>query len=114
MKKKLVLGLTVLALMLSSCGLLPEEETLPPVPVIRDYEKQEYKQTQVQRGDLVLSKSVACTYDIVMQEHLSFFLRIFGHFTADHRRHYPPEAIFRVCIIKGMSAGYLGGKGAQN
>lgn len=72
MKTRVLLGLAALAFMLSSCRLLPVEEALPAVPVIRDYEKQEYNQTQVLRGDLILSESVACTYDVIAQENASF------------------------------------------
>ena len=72
MKKSLIPVLLTLPIILSSCGLLPVEETLPAVPVIREYEKQEYKQTTVMRGDLVSSVSVSCTYNILKQENLSF------------------------------------------
>ena len=72
MKKNLIPVLLMLPIILSSCGLLPVEETLPAVPVIREYEKQEYKQTTVMRGDLVSSVSVSCTYNILKQENLSF------------------------------------------
>lgn len=64
--------LILVAAMLSACRLLPEEETLPPMPVIYDYEVQAYDYVTVMRGDLVTSETVRVTYVLTQTQHLSF------------------------------------------
>ena len=71
-KKMYVILALVLSLLLASCQLMPVEETLPEVPVIRDYEKKTYDQSKVMRGDLILSEDVRCTYEITRQDDLGF------------------------------------------
>lgn len=73
-KKSLFAIITAAAALLSSCALLPVEETLPEIPVIREYEKTEITQAKVQRGDLILSSDVQCSFEILKQETLSFAL----------------------------------------
>ncbi|MCI9068278.1 MAG: hypothetical protein HFI65_06365, partial [Lachnospiraceae bacterium] len=63
-----------LPLVCASCGIMPEEEELPAAPVIRSYEAEEYQQTTVMRGDMVLTKQVKCTYASARQEKYSFSL----------------------------------------
>lgn len=71
-KKSLLVGVIAAAALLSSCALLPVEETLPEIPVIREYEKENITQAKVQRGDLVLSSDVPCSFEIMKQEVLAF------------------------------------------
>ena len=75
--RKNVLRLIVLVLVsivLSACQLLPEEEVLPPIPVIRSYEVEEYEQVTVMRGDLVSTATVRLTYKLTRKQSLSFSL----------------------------------------
>ena len=60
------------AVLLSSCSLLPEEETFAAAPVIRSYQAQSYDFAYAQRGDMTLSTRVSCTYLPVQQEKLCF------------------------------------------
>lgn len=73
-KKPLYAIVAITAVLLSSCSLLPVEETLPEIPIIREYEKGTVEQVKVQRGDLILSSDVRCTYEITKQEELGFAL----------------------------------------
>lgn len=73
-KKSLFAIITATVALLSSCALLPVEETLPEIPVIREYEKTEITQAKVQRGDLILSSDVQCSFEILKQETLGFTL----------------------------------------
>lgn len=72
-RRRAIVFMTV-PLLCISCGIMPEEEALPAAPVIRTYEAEEYQQTRVMRGDVVLSKSVKCTYASAKQEKYSFSL----------------------------------------
>lgn len=72
-KKGLQMALVLtLPLALTACGLLPAEESVPVTPVIYDYERQEYEQTEVLRGDLIDSMTVRCKYVPAKEETLSF------------------------------------------
>lgn len=73
-KKSLCPLIVIVAILFSSCALLPVEETLPNIPIIQEYEKETVKQAKVQRGDLILSSDVRCLYQITKQESLRFFL----------------------------------------
>lgn len=64
----------LISCMLSACQLLPEEEVLPAIPVISSYEGVEYKMATVQRGDMVLNKTVSCKYVPAKKESLKFTL----------------------------------------
>ena len=55
-----------------SCGLLPEEETFRTAPVITTYEKEEFEETVVVRGDMQLTNQISCTYIPLKTENLSF------------------------------------------
>ncbi len=60
------------ALMLSSCGILPEEETFPAAPTISAYESVVYKTSEVLRRDLSLEQSISAKYVPVQTKELSF------------------------------------------
>jgi len=66
------LALAATALSLSACQLMPEEEVLPDLPLVQPQEKAEYTFGTIARGDLILSETVRCTYDLVNEETLSF------------------------------------------
>ena len=68
------LALMIMPGVFTSCQFLPEEEVLPAIPVIHSYETTEYEQATVMRGDLVLGKTVSCTYVPAKEESLSFSL----------------------------------------
>lgn len=61
-------------LLLSSCSLLPEEETPRSAPILRSYEGETFDFAFVERGDLVLSERISCTYVPVQSASLSFGL----------------------------------------
>lgn len=69
-----VLTLCAAVLMLGGCQLMPAEESLPPTPVIYSYEKEEYQMATVMRGDMALTSTARCTYDLTREEVLSFSL----------------------------------------
>jgi len=56
----------------TSCSFMPEEEVLPASPILYSYEAEEYNMTAVMRGDIVISKTVNCTYVSAKEEDLSF------------------------------------------
>ncbi len=60
------------ACMLTSCTLLPEEETVRTAPVVRTYTRPEYHTVQVERGDLIKQAKVSCSYVPVQTASLSF------------------------------------------
>ena len=68
------MSLIVVPILCTSCQIMPVEEELPAAPVIRSYEAKEYEQTMVIRGDMVLNKTVRCTYMPAKRERLSFSL----------------------------------------
>lgn len=72
MKKLKLCALALCAVCLSSCALLPEEETFRSAPVIRSYESPSYKLAYAVRDDLVKSVKVSCTYVPVQTEKLEF------------------------------------------
>ena len=74
MRKRILQTIAFLlaVMMLSACQLLPEEETLPAMPVIREYSVAQYKQTPVMRGDMISDVTVYCTYTCNRKESISF------------------------------------------
>ncbi|MCI9141323.1 MAG: biotin/lipoyl-binding protein [Lachnospiraceae bacterium] len=76
MRRKFRWALIIIAMsfICVSCGIMPVEEELPAAPVIRSYEAEEYRQTTVMRGDLILEKTVRCVYTSASQETYSFSL----------------------------------------
>lgn len=68
-------GLVLLALtcmLTTSCSLLPEEETFSTAPLIREYEREEFKLAYAERGDMVLTEKISCTYMPVQTEILRY------------------------------------------
>ena len=59
-------------LMMSSCSLLPEEETFSTAPLIREFEREEFKLAFAERGDMLLKQTISCTYVPVQTEALRF------------------------------------------
>ena len=66
--------LLIVPILVSGCGLFPEEEDLPAAPIIQSYETQEYTMTTVMRGDLEVTRTVRCKYVPAKSESLSFAL----------------------------------------
>lgn len=68
-------GLILVALacaLTTSCSLLPEEETFSTAPLIREYEREEFKLAFAERGDMVLTEKISCTYVPVKTEILRY------------------------------------------
>jgi RND family efflux transporter MFP subunit len=59
-------------LLLSGCSVFPQEEAYQSAPTIPQYAQEEWEFAYVQRGDMVLTQSVVCTYVPVQTETLSF------------------------------------------
>ena len=62
------------ACLLTSCTLLPEEEAVRTAPVTRSYVRPEYSTAAVERGDLIHSVKISCSYVPVQTASLSFAL----------------------------------------
>lgn len=58
--------------LLCGCRIFPEEMEAMPVPVLKAYEVEEYKETPVLRGDIKLEKTIHCEYDAARKEMLGF------------------------------------------
>lgn len=67
-----IVSAVLAAVMLAGCGLLPEEEAAPTPPVIRSYEKTEYKLAATERGDIVQREKATFKYAPARKEALSF------------------------------------------
>ncbi len=59
-------------LLLSSCGLLPQEEEYRAAPTIREYESEAYSYASVSKEDIQLTKKVSCVYSSAQESQLSF------------------------------------------
>ncbi len=70
--KKCLLFIFAICLILSGCGLFPQEASYQAAPTLPPNEQEEWKLAYVQRGDLVLADSVICTYSPAQTETLSF------------------------------------------
>jgi hypothetical protein len=60
------------AVITGACSLLPVEEEAPPPPLLRSYEKTEYKFAEVTKGDITDSRRISCQYSPAVEESLSF------------------------------------------
>lgn len=60
------------ACLLTSCTLLPEEETVRTAPVVRTYTRPEYNTVQAERGDLINLAKISCNYVPVQTVTLAF------------------------------------------
>ena len=72
LKRLGALALALACAALAGCGLMPEEETFAASPILRDYQREEFRLTTVERGDLVLTKKVTCTFMPVQTESLAY------------------------------------------
>lgn len=70
--KKILLLLLAVFLMLSGCGVFPQEQSYQSAPTIPPYTHEEWKFAYAHRGDMVLTESVICTYSPAQTETLSF------------------------------------------
>jgi len=59
-------------LLLASCSLLPEEESFRTAPLIKEYQRQEYKFDFVERGDMQLTEKISLTYVPVQTETMRY------------------------------------------
>lgn len=62
----------LLALSLSGCFLLPEEQRAPELPLVTPYSGAEYTTAMVQRGDMANTAKVSFTYSPTRREELRF------------------------------------------
>ena len=76
MRRKCLLGLLLLlaACVLSSCALLPEEETVRTAPVVRSFVRPTYETAVVEQSDLFQMAKVSCSYVPVQTVSLTFAL----------------------------------------
>lgn len=58
--------------LLSSCGLLPQEEEYRSAPVVREYEAEDYSYATVTREDVLLTKKISCVFSSAQESQLSF------------------------------------------
>lgn len=70
----LVMVLLLSAALMSSCALLPEEESVRTAPMVRGYVRPTYETTTVERGDLIQKVKVSCNYVPVQTVSLPFAL----------------------------------------
>ena len=61
-----------LALLLSGCSLLPEEEIRRNAPLLVETESEEFELSYVTRGDLKVTSRVSCTYVPIQKINLTF------------------------------------------
>ena len=62
------------ACLLTSCTLLPEEETVRTAPRVRSFERPVYQTVPVERGDLVEKAKISCNYVPVQTASLPFMM----------------------------------------
>lgn len=60
--------------LLTGCGLLAQKEEPRLAPVLKSYEAENYNMVYVDRGDIILSEKIYCTYSQLNEEALSFSL----------------------------------------
>lgn len=71
-KHFLILMLTAVMLLTSSCALMPEEEVIRTAPLIREYVSAEYELAAVERDDLISTEKLSARYVPVQQKSLGF------------------------------------------
>lgn len=69
-----LLALLACTSMLSSCALLPQEESVRTAPVLREYEQESYETATVLRGDLIRTDRISAKYVPVQKQSVSFSL----------------------------------------
>ena len=68
-----IIGMVLSAgMLMSSCGLLPQEEEYRAAPVVREYEAEEYSYAVVSREDVQLTKKISCIYSSAQESQLGF------------------------------------------
>ena len=73
MRKKIAAALLLPAVMLlSSCDLLPEEEPVRTVTMVRSTDQTEYKTAMIIRGDIAQTRRLYCSYMPLRTDMLSF------------------------------------------
>ncbi|MBR4441862.1 MAG: efflux RND transporter periplasmic adaptor subunit [Clostridia bacterium] len=72
MKRRKIALLAALCAVMAGCDLMPAEETFRTSPVIREYQRAEFVQSECTRGDLVLRRTINCVYVPVRTESLKF------------------------------------------
>jgi len=72
LNRNLIFIVTIICLLFSSCGIFPQEESYQSAPTLPQYEQEKWTFAYAQRGDMVLTQSVVCTYVPVRSETLSF------------------------------------------
>lgn len=61
-----------MTLLLSSCGLLPQEEEYRAAPVLREYVAEEYSIATVGREDVQLTRKISCVYSSAQESQMGF------------------------------------------
>ena len=56
----------------AGCELMPVEEALPAIPIVKEYTAETYTQTEVLRGDLVLQRAITCKYGAAIVDKYMF------------------------------------------
>lgn len=70
--KKYLAFVMAICLLLGGCGVFPQEQSYQSAPTIPPYTHEEWKFAYAQRGDMILTQSVVCTYVPVQTQTLSF------------------------------------------
>ena len=60
------------AVLLSGCGLIPEEEESHSIAIVRESMENEYDLTHCEKRDVVKTSDISCTYSQLMEENLAF------------------------------------------
>ena len=74
MKGIKILAAAGLCLALAGCDLLPAEEVFSTAPLLKEYQREEFSQALCERGDIVLTRSISCTYVPVRTEGLKYMV----------------------------------------
>jgi multidrug efflux pump subunit AcrA (membrane-fusion protein) len=72
MKQRIIYLICVFCILLSACGILPQEEEYERAPLVPEYQREQWEVAYVQRGDMVLSHTMSCTYMPVQTQTVSF------------------------------------------